>query len=131
MSTNPRFPDVPAFSPVAQILNADASNQKTLYTCATTNGVLIGRLRATNSDPSNAYTLQFAITVSGTDYIIGESQVPAGAGTNGSTGWKDILADLNLSSPITLANGETLKVKSKTTVTGSYAVSIRAEGAPL
>lgn len=118
-----------AFSPAVSIPPAD-TNAKVLRTAAATAGELIGRLRATSTD-TGVVTLQFSKTVSGTDYIIGESQIPIGAGTNGTAPWKDVLADINSGTPLTLAVGDVLKVKAKTAVTAACKVDVTAEGVTL
>lgn len=126
----PFFPNVPCFTPAVSIAPADTTVNKTLRTVASANGEILARLRATSTDTA-AQTLQFTRNVGGVDYVIGESQVPAGAGTNGSTVWKDVLADINAGNPITLAPGEILKVRSKVTVTAACAINVLCEGVPL
>lgn len=126
----PCFPNVPCFTPAVAIAPADTTVNKTLRTVTSSNGEILARLRATSTD-SVAQTLQFTRNVSGVDYVIGESQVPAGAGTNGTTPWKDVLADINAGNPITLAPGEVLKVRSKVTVTTACQVNVLCEGVPL
>jgi hypothetical protein len=65
------------------------------------------------------------------DYVYGESQVPASSGTNGSVGWKDIMADLNLGNAMTLAPGEKLRVRAKTALTAGLKIDLIMEAAPL
>ena len=135
MSSNsqPAFPGVPAITFAGSLQNGDATNFKDFYAAPAAspgNGVMVGRLRAASSD-TNAVTLQFVRTLSGVDYVYGESQVPAGAGTNGSVVWKDLLADLNLGNAMTLAPGEKLRVKAKTAVTAGLKIDLIMEAAPL
>ena len=131
MATKPAFPGTPAITAGLSLVNANGANLTDVYLASGAGqGVMLGRLRAA-SDDTAAVTLQFARNVGGTDFVIGESQVPAGAGTNGATAWKDILADVNLGLPMTLAPGEKLRVKAKAAVTAGKKLDIILEAAPL
>lgn len=131
MSTHPNFPGVPAISGALSLVNATGTAFVDIYSASSGgNGVMVGRLRAASTDTA-AVTLQFARSVGGTDYVYGESQVPAGSGTNGSSVWKDVLADLNLGNAITLAPGEKLRVRAKTAVSSGLKVDLIMEAAPL
>ncbi|MBI4804733.1 MAG: hypothetical protein HY795_05825 [Desulfovibrio sp.] len=133
MSSNsqPAFPGVPAITGALSLTNADITSFKDLHTVpADSNGVMVGRLRASSTD-TGPVTLQFARTLAGADYVYGESQVPAGSGTNGSAGWKDIMNDLNLGNAMTLAPGEKLRVRAKTAVTAGLKIDLIMEAAPL
>ncbi len=112
------------------IAPADTTVSKPLRTCVTAAGEVVGRIRACSTD-SATQTLQFIRTSGSVDYIIGESQVLLGAGTNGTTPYKDLLADINQGNPVTLANGEVLKVRSKTTVTAATKIDVTAEAVAL
>ncbi|WP_243358611.1 hypothetical protein [Fundidesulfovibrio terrae] len=131
MSSHPSFPGTPAITGALSLANATGTSLVDFYTASPGgNGVMCGRLRAASSD-TNAVTLQFARSIGGTDYIIGESQVPAGSGTNGTAVWKDLLADLNLGNAMTLSPGEKLRVRAKTAVTATLKIDLIMEGAPL
>jgi len=131
MSSHPSFPGTPAITGVLSLANASGTAFVDFYTAPSGgSGVMCGRLRAASTDVS-AVTLQFARNLAGTDYVLGESQVPAGAGTNGTAVWKDILADLNLGNAMTLAPGEKLRVRAKTAVTAALKIDLILEGAPL
>jgi hypothetical protein len=131
MSSHPNFPGTPAITGALSLYNTTGTGFQDFYAApAGGNGVMCGRLRAASSDTA-AVTLQFARYVSGADYVIGESQVPAGAGTNGTAVWKDVLADLNLGNAMTLSPGEKLRVRAKTAVTAALKIDLIMEGAPL
>ncbi|GFK96005.1 hypothetical protein NNJEOMEG_03879 [Fundidesulfovibrio magnetotacticus] len=134
MGTTPAFPGLPAATAARALVNADATAFVTLHTAIAAGsggkGVLLGRLRAA-SDNASAITLQFARQVSGTDYVLGEVQAPAGAGTDGATAWVDVLASLNSGLPLTLSPGEALRVRAKVAVTSGKRIDITAEVAPL
>ena len=131
MGSHPAFPGVPAITGVLALTSTDGTSFKDFYTASNSGyGVLCGSLRATSSDTA-AVTLQFARNMGGTDYAIGEAQVPAGAGTNGAMVWKDVLADINTGSAMTLAPGETLRVKAKSAVTAGVEIDLIMEAAPL
>lgn len=131
MSSHPNFPGTPAITGALSLVNATGTTFVDFYTASSGgSGVMCGRLRAASSDTA-AVTLQFARSVSGTDYVIGESQVPAGAGTNGTVVWKDLLADLNLGNAMTLSPGEKLRVRAKSAVTATLKIDLIMEGAPL
>lgn len=131
MSTHPNFPGVPAITGALSLVNGTGTSFVDFYASPSGgNGIMIGRLRAASTDTA-AQILQFARNLSGTDYIIGESQVPLGAGSNGSTVWKDLLADLNLGNAMTLSPGEKLRVRAKTAVTAGLKIDLLLEAAPL
>ena len=132
-NSNPPFLGVPAITAPLSLVNSTGTGFVDFYLAPSSgpgNGVLIGTIRATSSD-TVTQTLQFARNISGTDYVYGESQVPAGAGTNGSVVWKDLLADLSLGNAITLSPGEKLRVRAKTAVTAGLEIDLIMEGAPL
>ena len=125
MATKPAFPGTPAITAGISLTGESLTD---LYAApGSGQGVLLGRLRAA-STAAGAVTLQFVRNVGGADFVIGESQVPAGAGTNGATAWKDLLADVNMGLPMTLAPGEKLRVKAKSAPTK---IDIILEAAPL
>lgn len=131
MATTPAFPNVPAISPARTLTSVEGTGFVDLLTAPVDgSGVLLGRLRATSDDDA-AVVLQFARGQGGTDRVIGEVQVPAGSGTNSSAGWVDLLAPLNLGATLTLAPGETLRVRAKTAVAAAKKIDITGEAAPL
>jgi len=131
MATTPTFPNVPAISPALTLASAEGvAFADLLGAPAGGSGVMIGRLRATSDDDA-AVVLQFARSQGGTDRVMGEVQVPAGSGTNGTTAWTDLLASLNLGAALTLAPGETLRVRTKTAVAAARKIDITGEAAPL
>lgn len=125
MADKPAFPSTPLDYGV-KLQNADSTNVKDFFT-SPTGGVMVGVLRAA-SDDTVAVTLQFLRTIGGTDYVLGEVQIPAGAGTNGATGWVDVLASLNLGEAMNLPAGSKLRVKAKTAVTAAKTIDLVAEG---
>lgn len=131
MGIHPAFPGVPPITAGFSLANANGTSFVDFCTAAESgNGAMLGSLRAASSDTA-AQTLQFARNLGGVDYVIGESQVPAGAGTNGTTAWKDLLSDINLGNAMTLAPGEKLRVRAKTAITAALKIDIVMEGAPL
>ena len=129
MGATPAFPGLPAITAARGLVNADSTTFVTLYSAPAApggNGVLLSRLRAASTDTS-AVTLQFARQVSSADFVLGEVQVPAGAGTDGSTAWVDLQASLNQGLALTLAPGEALRVRAKAAVTAAKTVDITAE----
>lgn len=120
MASQPIFPGTIKNGGVA-IANADGTTKKTLYTPPAT-GVRVDQIRVCSSDTA-AVVLVFTLTVSGVDQPLGEVQVPAGSGTDGSTLWIDALTSLNNDQPMFLASGTTLKVNAKAAVTAGKTVS--------
>lgn len=125
MATKPSFPGTPVVYPV-KLQNADGTGFKDFLT-SPTGGVMLGRIRVA-SDDTAAVVLQFAYNVSATDYVLGEVSIPAGAGTNGTTPWVDVLAQLNLDDAINLPAASKLRVKAKTAVTAAKTIDLVAEG---
>jgi hypothetical protein len=134
MTATPIFPQTIVTS-VAKIAPADASNLKTLYT-ASANGSRIDSIIVTSTD-TNSRDLQFIVTISGVDYILGTITIPANTGTNNSTPIKSVLenaqfaglpSDVNGNHYTMLASGAVLKVKSLSTVTTAKEISIFAQG---
>lgn len=126
----PNFPQTPPVSDGINLLPSHTTIAQTLFTAPAGNGVMVGRIRACSTDTA-PITLQFSRVIGAKTLIIGESQVPAGAGTDGSTAWKDILDDINVGEAMTLKAEEVLKVAAKTTITSAKQIDIHLEGAPL
>lgn len=117
------------------IVNADASNLKTVCTAAGT-FLEINSLQATSDDTSDRLIAVY-VTIGGTDYLIGTVNVPTTAGTVSTVGAVNLLTSANLQLPIYDTNGNrllpldaaaVLKVKSTTTVTSNKTVTITAVG---
>lgn len=115
----------------AKIVNADASALVTVYDPPTA-GARIDNL-CLLSDDTSARDIQFWITVSAVDYLLGTVSVPAAAGTTSSNIVKQVLADTNWgywvydaygNRVFYLKDGAVLKAKSLTTVTAAKAVYI-------
>lgn len=134
MAANPIFFGVIRNWP-ARILNADTTSFKTLVG-AGANGSKVESISATNTDPSNGYTLQFSMTIGGVDHIVGEVNLAAGVGTNTTTKAVNVLNFVDLpwltsdgvNEFLLVASGSTLSVKSKSTVSGSNVVALVAFG---
>ena len=122
MSANANFVST-IRTPVVSIANADGTTFKS-FMAAGSGGSRLDACSITNSDASNAYVVQIAMQVSAVDYEIGEVTVPAGSGTNGSAKAVNLLnsTDLpqlsNTLNVMFLASGATLRVRTKTAVSG-------------
>lgn len=125
MATKPSFPGTPVGYAV-KLQAADSTTFKDFIT-GPTGGVMLGRVRAA-SDDTNAVILQFALNISAVDYVLGEVNVPAGSGTNGTTPWVDVLAQLNLDDAMNLIAAHKLRVRAKTAVTAAKTIDLVAEG---
>ena len=133
MAANPNFAGT-LQTPAVSFANADGTTIKTILTAGATagaSGSRIDTLFATNTDTGNAYVLQLSIQKSGVDYIIGEVNVPLGAGTNGSAKSVAVLNSTDIpglayteGGALYLATGASLRAKCKTTVAGANTVSI-------
>ena len=135
MASSANFPAQPLFG-LAQILNADASGQKTLLTAGAA-GAKVTSIAAM-SDDSSARLITLSVLRSAVNYPIAVVSVPANAGTNGTAAAANLL-DESLSSWVPVDNdgqryvlleaGDVLQVKSGSTVTSAKAVTICAVGA--
>lgn len=125
MAQKPTFPGTPAVYPV-KLQAADSTTFKDFLT-SPANGVMLGVIRAASDDTSDV-VLQFALNISSVDYVLGEVHIPAGAGTNGTTPWVDVLADLNLGEAMNFPAGAKLRVRAKTAVTAAKTIDLVAEG---
>lgn len=110
-------------TPVVSIANADSTTFKS-FMAAGSGGSRLDACSITNSDASNACVVQIAIQVGSVDYEIGEVTVPAGSGTNGSAKAVNMLNSIDLPqlsntlNVMFLASGATLRVRTKTAVSG-------------
>jgi len=136
MTATPVFPQT-VKSYKVQILNADASNLKTIATGGS-NGSKIVSLNAASTDTSNR-DVQIGVTNGGTFYILGTVTIIAASGTAGGTPAIDLLRSgmipgLPLDSDgnpfIFLASSsDTLQAKSLATVTTAKEIDLNAFGA--
>lgn len=116
-----------------QIVNATGSALVTLVTPGA-NGSRVKSLVAT-SDDTSARVVQLVVTIAAVDYIVGEVNVPIGAGTNGTEKAVSLLDTYNLpwlqtdgiSFFMELAFGSVLKVRSKVTVTAGKTLQFFSE----
>jgi len=133
MSANPTLISTVRNLPI-KLQNADGTSLKSLGIAPVAAGTRLKALHIT-SDDTAAQVLQFAVTISGTDYILGEIAVPAGAGTDSATASVNGISPTKmpalqtdgLSYWMDLASGSDLKVKSKTAVTAAKTISLLAE----
>ena len=118
---------------LAQILNADASTKKTVIT-AGANGTKLVSLTAA-SDDTVARVVQVILTRSATDHILASASVPAASGTDGTTAAVNLInstilpglpVDNDGQRYLFLESGDTLAVKSTTTVSVAKTVSVAA-----
>lgn len=118
----------------ARIQNSDASNPVTLI-AGPTNGCKVESISAC-SDDTSAVVVQLIATISAVDYVLGEVTIPIAAGTNGSTKAVNLLNTTDLpwlrsdeaGRPyLYVANGTTLKIKAKTTVTAAKFLQFLAQ----
>lgn len=109
---------------VVQILPADTTSQKTVYT-AGANGSKITGLNAASTDTA-AHDVQVSVTRSGVSYPIGTINVPAGAGNSSGVTSVNMLnftfitglaIDSDGNPFLLLSSGDTLTLSSLVTVT--------------
>ncbi len=115
-----------------QIANADAQNQKTVYT-AGASGSKVAALIAVSTDTS-ARDVQVSIT-NGSSFPLGTVSVPAGAGNSSSVTSVNLLDPTRLvglsydsdGNPfIFLISGDTLTVSALSTVTSGKTITVTA-----
>ena len=135
VTATPIFPQT-ILSPVVQILPADTTSLKTIYTAGANGGLVMG-IFCGSTDTANK-DLQFYITPngSGTDYLLSTVQCALNAGfTNAvpmlavfaSTQFANMLVDVNGNKALYLSAGAVLKVKALSTVTTAKAISVIAQ----
>lgn len=118
----------------AKIVNADGTAKKTIVTPVAA-GTRLKSLIVT-SDDTVQRTLQLVKTISAVDYILGEVDIPVGAGTDGATNAVDFFAGTRLkglqtdgiSKWIDVASGTTLSLQAKVAVTAAKTIYIVGEG---
>lgn len=135
MAASPAFAATPKLG-VVKIVNADASAQKDVL-AAGSSGTKVVSVTAV-SDDTSARVLQLSVLRSAANYILGSVSVPAASGTDGTTAAVDLLAaalvpDLPVDNDgqryLFLESGDTLQVKSLTTVTSAKTVTVAAVAA--
>jgi hypothetical protein len=122
-------------TPVAQILPADTTTLKTLYTGGA-NGSRLEHLSCTSTDTA-ARDLAFYLTVSGVDYLLATLNVPINAGNTNAIYPVDIFThpafswlpiDANGNRYMYIASGAVLKVKALVTITAAKAIQFNVFG---
>jgi hypothetical protein len=120
---------------VAQILPADASNYKTVFTAGASGSKVVALIAAT--DETAVRVLQIAILRSAVNYVLGSISIPIGAGNDGATPSVNMFgtilmpglpADNDGQPYILLKNGDSLQVKSLTTITAAKTMHLTAIG---
>lgn len=119
---------------VAKIVNADSTGKKTIVTPASA-GTRLKSL-VVSSDDTSSRTLQLVKTVSSVDYLMGEIDIPAGSGTDGTNPPVDVFAGARvkglqtdgISKWIDVANGTTFSVQAKVAVTAAKTIYVAGEG---
>lgn len=120
----------------AQIAPADTTTLKTLYT-AGTNGSRLDNILVTSTDTATR-DLQFVITISAVDYVLGTVTAPINTGFTASVPVLSVFRhanfnvalsqDVNGNYSLNLPIGAVLKVKTLTTVTTAKVISIICQG---
>lgn len=131
MAASPSFAATPKLG-LVQIVNADASNQKTILTAGSSGAKIVG-VNAV-SDDTSARVLTLSVLRSAVSYPISVVSVAAGSGTDGSAPATDLLKESLLPLPVDndgqryllLEAGDVLQVKSGSTVTSAKAVTVAA-----
>jgi len=135
MSSSPSFAVTPKAG-LVQIVNADASNQKSVLAAGASGTKVTGLL--VSSDDTSARVLQISILRSAVNYVLGSVSVPAASGTDGSTPALDLLkstlipglpVDNDGQHYLLMESGDTLQVKSLATVTSAKTIHVAAIGA--
>lgn len=133
MSASPSFIATPK-TPAQSFVNADGTSFKSVMS-AGASGSRIDTLIGTNTDTGNAYVVQFAIQKSAVDYVIGEVNIPIGAGTNGSAKSVAMLNATDIpgltyteNGAVYLETGCVLRARVKTAVAGVNTVQIVGVG---
>lgn len=133
MSANPKLIST-VRNPAIRIQSADGTAFKSLGIAPVADGSRVKSIHITSDDTSDV-VLQFAVTISGVDYVLGEITVPDGAGTNGvdvavkglnPTQMPALQTD-GVVYWVDLATGSDLKVKAKTAVTAAKTINVFTE----
>lgn len=133
MSANPKLIST-VRNPSIKIQNADGTSFKSIGIAPVADGSRVKAIHITSDDTADQ-VLQFCVTISGVDYVLGEISVPDGAGTNGvevavsglnATKMPALQTD-GIAYWLDLATGSDLKVKSKTAVTAAKTIYVTTE----
>jgi len=120
---------------VVQILPADASNLKTIWTPGS-NGSKIDHILVSTTDTS-ARDMQFYVTISAVDYLLATVSIPANSGFTNAVSLATILdharfgsmlQDVNGNRILYLASGSVLKAKMLTTITAAKVFHVFCPG---
>lgn len=123
---------------LVQIVSADASNYKSIFTAGASGSKLVACMIAT--DETAIRVIQLAILRSAVSYVIGSISIPVGSGNDGVVPAVNLLNTALLPGlPIdndgqvylVMKNGDTLQGKSLTTVTAAKTIHISAYGGDL
>jgi len=133
MSANPKLIST-VRNPAIRLQNADGTSFKSIGIAPVTDGTRVKAIHIT-SDDTAPQVLQFCVTISGVDYILGEIAVPAGSGTDSSNAAVSGLDAERMPALQTdgvvvfldLATGSDLKVKSKAAVTAAKTINVLTE----
>lgn len=118
-----------------RILTADSTNLVTLVTGAAS-GTKVITISAT-TDETVARDVQFWLTISAVDYLLGTVNIPIGAGFSGSVPALDILGSANLpwvrfdsdgAKYLYLESGNILKAKSLVALTAAKTIYFTMQG---
>jgi hypothetical protein len=132
MSSTPQFIST-VRTAAASIANGDGTAFKSFFV-AGASGSRVDAASITNSDAANAYVVQVAVKIGGTDYVVGEVTVPVGAGTNGSAKAVNLLDSTYLPQlaatlgVLYLGAGAELRLRAKSVVAGSNSLTFVAHG---
>lgn len=134
MSATPVFVGTPNVG-LVQIVNADASAQKTLFT-AGASGSKITSISAV-SDDTAARVIQLSVLRGGTNYPIATVNVPIGSGSDGTIVAVDLMSltlspwlplDNDGEAYILLKSGDVLQAKALTSITAAKTMTLLAQG---
>lgn len=133
MTATPVFPQSIKNGQV-QILPADTTTLKTIYTAAA-NGSVVSSILMSSTDTANK-DVQFYVTIGGTDYLLATIQCPLNSGFTNALPLVSVLDHANFAQQIIdahgnrclyLASGSVLKAKALSTVTTAKAISLFAQ----
>lgn len=118
-----------------KIVNADGTGLKSLGIAPPTAGTRVKSLIVT-TDETVARTLQLVKTIGGATYILGEVDIPVGAGTDGATAPIDVLNSArikglqtdSISKWIDVASGDSLSLQAKVAITAGKTIYCSGEG---
>lgn len=137
MASTPNFP-FEFNTGFAQIVNADASDLKTILTAGSNGTTLLGV--SASSDDTSDRVVQIGITRGGSFTLLGAITVPDLSGTDGTnvsvnlfnaTSIPGLVLDSDGQRYWALESGDTLQVRATTTVTSAKTINISALGKDL